>query len=84
MIVGGSGRVVHHNDCTFCRNRLKVPTGAKKGVKEIERCSLTNQNIPAPYALGDRYCNRYSQIGCECDQCNGEMVTSETGTIAIH
>lgn len=84
MIIGASGRVVHHNDCTYCRHRQNVPVGKKrKRIIYQERCALTGEKIAPPLTI-ERFCTSYQQIGCECDKCHGEVVTEKTGLFALH
>ena len=84
MSIGGSGRIVHHDDCTYCLHRKNVPIGKKrKRIIYQERCELTGASIAPPMTI-ERYCTSYQQIGCECDECNAEPVTVNTETIALH
>lgn len=75
-------RIIHHNNCTYCQYREQIPVGTKSKHRELERCALTNQQIPRPFDPdgGRRYCERYRQRGCECDRCQPKEVTDDTGT----
>jgi hypothetical protein len=68
------GKVVHHNDCTYCRFRIDMPIKKKgKRILHEERCELTDWRIPAPLSTdGIRYCPQYKQIGCDCEACGPE------------
>lgn len=70
MILNDKGKVIHHNDCTYCIYRADVPLEIKRGktirVKEI--CRLTKKEIPPP-GSADRYCEHYVQKGCTCPSC---------------
>jgi hypothetical protein len=74
------GKVVHHNDCTYCQFRADTPVGKKgKRIFIEERCRLTNWRIPAPFSTdGIRYCPEYKQVGCECEACKPKPETLET------
>lgn len=61
-------RIIHHNDCTWCRHRL-VYYKAIHNKNELERCALTGKTIVAPKD-GRRYCQNYQQKGCPCMACN--------------
>lgn len=63
------GKVVHHNDCTWCQLRLQLDIGTKSKKKIVEKCLFDNHNIPHPLS-GDRYCEHYRQIGCKCNNCD--------------
>ncbi len=79
-VYGYRGQVVHHNDCTYCRHRREVPAWGKKK-RMAERCGLTGWDIPPPFQshdIGPRFCKSYQQAGCECDQCQTFLATSNT------
>ena len=63
-VYGWDGRIVHHNDCTYCKLRQVI-----EGKPEIEYCGVTGSEIPAP-RQGERYCEHYQQKSCECARCN--------------
>ena len=65
------GRVLHHNNCTYCKHRFDVKA-RRKGRRTMvthEICRLTNLDIPEP-ETGLRLCESYQQKGCECDACS--------------
>ena len=57
-VYGWDGRIVHHNNCTYCRLRQVI-----KGKPEIEYCGVNGLEIPAP-RHGERHCEHYQQDGC--------------------
>lgn len=64
LISPHTGKVIHHNDCTYCEYRFQA-TFKKKGKKyEIERCRLHMQPVPE-----SRCCSSYVQHGCACPEC---------------
>ena len=60
--------MVHHNNCTYCKHRVVYK--AKKSGGELEKCGLTWLTIKHPLARGLRYCDKYQQKNCDCEQCN--------------
>ena len=73
-VYGYRGQVVHHNDCTYCRHRIRVPRTKQKGAVEVELCGLTRQKLALPGTV-QRFCEGYQQIDCECDQCIARIDT---------
>lgn len=69
MISPVTGKLIHHNNCTYCAHR-KVYKGAVNKRNELEVCALleTFTALPHPRA-GGRFCEHYQQIGCDCNQC---------------
>jgi hypothetical protein len=61
------GRVIHHNDCTWCINRVVYKKVINRK-NELERCGKSGRNIPHPREAR-RYCELYQQIGCDCNSC---------------
>jgi hypothetical protein len=80
-VYGYRGQIVHHNDCTWCTHRTNIPY-KRKGRKTYskEQCGLSGNPIPHPFASeGRRFCRAYQQIDCECDECQAQSVTNNTG-----
>ena len=64
-------RVIHHNNCTWCKHRFVWKDGPKRRQREHERCSLTGDNLPEPFKPETiRYCDNYQQVNCQCEACN--------------
>ncbi len=59
-------RVVHHNNCTFCIYRDSIKHHKNKPA--LEWCAVHTRAV-SPVGSPGRYCDRYIQIGCECDRC---------------
>jgi hypothetical protein len=71
MISQATGKLIHHNDCRWCKHRY-VYKGKKKGARkahDVPKCMIHNHIIPVPGA-GERYCELYQQLDCDCDACN--------------
>jgi hypothetical protein len=64
-----AGRIIHHNDCTWCAHRKRYPKAIDKRY-ELEVCSLANglAALPEP-GSPKRYCEHYLQLNCACNQC---------------
>ena len=60
--------LIHHQLCEYCKHR-EVFKKALEGKYELERCKLTGKTLPRPFQ-GPRWCDRYQQINCNCEQCN--------------
>jgi hypothetical protein len=80
-----TGKLIHHNNCTWCKHRRGIQVGARRKKRELERCALTGADIPPPFmavypnsqGVPDRYCERYQQIGCPCERCMSEIVVDK-------
>lgn len=64
-----TGKVIHHNNCTYCVVKLDRNTGTKSKKRVSERCLLHNRKV-APLNTSQRYCEDYIQERCECDVCS--------------
>jgi hypothetical protein len=74
------GKVIHHNDCFYCQHvrfDLIPSTGRTVKARERETCSFTGATIPPPLSSGQRWCEKYQQKGCNCDQCAIEIPKDE-------
>jgi hypothetical protein len=73
-----TGKLIHHNDCSWCRHRWettgKKPKGGRKPRTE-EFCRLSDLRIPKPNSEGRRWCPQYQQENCPCADCT----ISQTG-----
>lgn len=74
------GRVLHHNDCTFCQHRHSH-AAKLKGRKKVsfEQCRLSGEMIAAVNSPL-RFCKDYRQIGCECPNCLELLNSNGTDT----
>lgn len=69
MIIGKvSGKVLHHNDCTYCQFRHRIPFMEGKKKRSMEVCKKHERRC-VPVGDPERYCEDYRQINCDCDNC---------------
>ena len=70
MISPVTGKLIHHNDCSYCRHRRAYPKAIEKKY-ELELCDFFHGGTrPLPHPRqARRYCAHYQQIGCDCQNC---------------
>jgi hypothetical protein len=66
-----NGKIIHHNDCTWCNHRVVYKSNKSSG--ELEKCKLTWNDIKNPQDRGRRYCEHYQQKNCDCEKCNTDI-----------
>lgn len=71
-----TGKIIHHDDCTYCVLRHKKAIGTKTRKREQERCLLKADLVP-----GDRLCDAYTQVNCECDECKERFQRFDVETL---
>lgn len=67
------GRLVHLNDCTWCKHRIVYP---RKLISkhEVEKCAVSGRLVDRP-GKGIRTCEHYQEKGCMCDKCVKPVTT---------
>jgi len=69
-----TGKIIHHNDCTWCKHRIVYSRGTVNKKREVEKCAITGKYLTWPNR-NDRYCEYYQQTDCECDNCKNQNTT---------
>lgn len=81
MISPHTGKVIHHNDCTYCVMRHQKNVGTKSRKKERESCLFTSQVVPPPNTDKPRLCERYTQTNCDCKVCQDNYKRFDVETL---
>lgn len=76
-------KIIHHNDCTWCKHRIVLKPNKNKKGGELERCQFDNWMIPAPRE-GSRYCALYQQENCPCPSCTLTIPHNTIPTGRLH
>ena len=72
IISPATGKIIHHNDCTWCKHRIVYPKGLLAKY-EVEKCAVTGKHCAHP-KTDLRYCDCYQQKGCECENCTKSVI----------
>ena len=81
MISPHTGRVIHHNNCTYCLLKVDKNIGTKKKKVVQERCILHNKKLLPPFSDGKRTCEDYIQVGCMCEACEEKRERFDVETL---
>ena len=76
-----TGKLVHHDNCTYCVLRHKKDIGTKSRKKEHEKCLVNKRTISTIASTKERYCEKYIQVGCECAICKDKYERFDVETL---